>query len=177
MARGATPNKRRKKRASLEKNDRPTIFFKMAFLTVLRQGARGFQKHHKTIFAKSPCQKLFPKKSTTISMSVFPRHFFNPSFGCFSAMGVFQKNRVEKFLQKNRPKIQNRCFSRFFLITFLGVSRRGEFKNTREKAHRRCHRKTNSTPVLFWPLTHPPPPRTTGVTEKTVSCRLWPAAP
>jgi hypothetical protein len=35
----------------------------------------------------------------------------------------YKKNRVEKFLQKIRPEIQNRLFLEFFVITFLGVSR------------------------------------------------------
>jgi hypothetical protein len=69
-----------------------------------------------------------------------------------------KKNRVEKFLQKNRPKIQNRLFLDFLFITFLGVSREGEFKNTIKK----YRKKINLTLVLFWPLTHPP---TTGVTD------------
>jgi hypothetical protein len=34
-----------------------------------------------------------------------------------------KKNRVEKFLQKIRPKIQNRFFVEFVYIKFLGVSR------------------------------------------------------
>jgi hypothetical protein len=34
-----------------------------------------------------------------------------------------KKNRVERFLQKIRPKIQNRLFLELFFITFLGVSR------------------------------------------------------
>jgi hypothetical protein len=66
-----------------------------------------------------------------------------------------KKNRVEKFLQKFRPKVQNRLFLEFCFIT--GVSREGELKNTIKK-----YRKKNLTLVLFWPLTHPP---TTGVTD------------
>jgi hypothetical protein len=54
-----------------------------------------------------------------------------------------QNNLVEKFSQKNRPKIQNRFFYRFFLITFLGVSR-GEFKNMIKK-----YRKNKSDPGPF----------------------------
>jgi hypothetical protein len=33
----------------------------------------GVQKRHKNMSTKSPCRKLFPEKSTKISMSVFPR--------------------------------------------------------------------------------------------------------
>jgi hypothetical protein len=82
------------------------------------------------MFAKSPCQKLFPQKSTKFLVSVFPRFSgFYRVFGFFSAMGVqkhykkrFQKNHVEKFLQKVQPKIKHRIFTIFF-ITFMGVSR------------------------------------------------------
>jgi hypothetical protein len=78
-----------------------------------RFSARGVQKHHKNIFVKSPCpcRKPVPKKTTNMSMSVFPRLFlFYRVFGRFSAMGFqkyYKKHRVGKFLQKNRPKTQN----------------------------------------------------------------------
>jgi hypothetical protein len=41
-----------------------------------------------------------------------------------------QKNRAEKLLQKNRLKNHKPIFFSIFLITFLGFSRWGEFKNT-----------------------------------------------
>jgi hypothetical protein len=85
-------------------------------------------------------------------------------FGCFSARefkntttNILQKNSVEKFLQKNRQNNPNPMFSWFSFITFLGVSRWGEFKKTIKK-----YQKNISDPGLFWPLTHLP---TTGVTE------------
>jgi hypothetical protein len=71
-----------------------------------------------------------------------------------------KKNRVENFLQKVRPKTKNPkpIFSRNCFLTFLGVSRRGEIKNTIQKTAK----KINPTLVLFRTLTHPP---TTGVTD------------
>jgi hypothetical protein len=48
--------------------------------------------------------KTFPKKSTKISMSVFPRLFwFYRVFGCFSAMGV-QKHYKKRFTKKIEKK-------------------------------------------------------------------------
>jgi hypothetical protein len=65
------------------------------------------------------------KKNFDVNFSHF--FLFYRVFGCFSAMGVkkyykkrFAKNnRVEKFVQKIRPKIQNRFFLDF-VITFFG---------------------------------------------------------
>jgi hypothetical protein len=87
------------------------------FLGVSRQGE--FKNAIKMFLQKSPCRKLFhlPRKSTKISVSVFPRLFvFYRVFRCFSAMGV-QKNRVEKFLQKIDKKSKT-DFSSFW--AFLG---------------------------------------------------------
>jgi hypothetical protein len=66
-----------------------------------------------------------------------------------------EKNRVEKFLQKNRPEVQNRLFLDFFLSRFWAFLGEGSSKTRLKKS-----RKKNL--VLFWPLTHPP---TTGVTD------------
>jgi hypothetical protein len=106
------------------------IFFKSVFGRFLASMARGV---YKNIFAKRPRRQLFPKKTTKISMSVFPRFFYFIAFSGVSqrwklkktTTNVLQKNRVERFLQKIRPKIQTDLFSIFF-----GVSRRGDFKNT-----------------------------------------------
>jgi hypothetical protein len=77
------------------------------------------------------------RKSANISMSVFPlRICFIAFAGVSSRWGsktlqkTFYKNNCRKFLQKNRQKIPNRFFSLFYFITFLGVSRWGEFNNT-----------------------------------------------
>jgi hypothetical protein len=95
---------------------------------------KGSTKAPYIIFANSPCQKLFPTKSTKISMSVFPRFFlFYRVFRCFPAMGVqkhhetrFEKNRVERFLQNNRQKNRQKnpipIFFSICFIMFLGVS-------------------------------------------------------
>jgi hypothetical protein len=80
------------------------------------------------------------EKTTKISMSVFPRLFlFYRVFGCFSAMRVqkrhkkrLPKNRVEKFLQKNRQKIQTRFFLDFLLSRFWAFLGEGSSK-TRQK--------------------------------------------
>jgi hypothetical protein len=91
--------------------NRPQIYFLEYFFSTFfgRFSVRGIQKHHKNVFAKSPCRKLFTKKSTKISMSVFLDFLFYRVFG-FSqewefkntTKNVLQKNRVERFLQKNR---------------------------------------------------------------------------
>jgi hypothetical protein len=71
-------------------------------------------------------------------MSVFPQLLlFDHVFGCFSAMGVqkhkkktfCKKHRVEKFLQKIGPKIQNRFFLDFFSHVFGRFSVRGVQKH------------------------------------------------
>jgi hypothetical protein len=56
-------------------------------------------------------------------------------FGVFSAMGVqkryknvLQKNRVEKYLQKIRPKTQNRFFHDLFLSRFRAFLGEGTSK-------------------------------------------------
>jgi hypothetical protein len=81
--------------------------------------------------------KTFPekilRKSTKISKSVFPRLFVFVllrlkallSDGSSKALQktAYKKNRVEKFLQKNQQKIQNRFFLNFVLSRVLGVSR------------------------------------------------------
>jgi hypothetical protein len=110
-------------------------------------------------FAKSPCRKIFPKKSTKISMTVFPRLFlFYRVFGCFSAMGVqaktlqkmfCKKNRVEKFVQKNRPKIQNRCFLDFLYHFF------GRFWVRGVQKHEKKISENKSEPIPF-SYSHPP---------------------
>jgi hypothetical protein len=67
--------------------------------------------------------------STFFVLSHF-RVFFSDGSSKTLKKTFCKKKRVEKFLQKIRPKIQNRRFLDFFFITFLGVSRQGEFKNT-----------------------------------------------
>jgi hypothetical protein len=75
------------------------------------------QKFHVENFS----QKIAQKDNVSFSSTFL----FYRVFGCFSAMGV---------RQKNRPEIQNDFFSISF-ITCLGVSRRGKLKNTTIKQY------------------------------------------
>jgi hypothetical protein len=86
--------------------------------------------------------KTFPekilRKSTKISMSVFPRLFF--VLLCFQVLlsdgssktlqkTLHEKKSCRKVFTKNRQKIQNR----FCFITFFGRFSMREFKNTTKK--------------------------------------------
>jgi hypothetical protein len=90
--------------------------------------ARGVQKDHQIIFAKSSCRKLFPKKSPKILMSSFPCFFK------IAVLGVSQrwklkkkhkkncpKNRVEFVLPKNRVETFSKTDFSILFIRFLGV--------------------------------------------------------
>jgi hypothetical protein len=104
--------------------------------------------------------KTFPKISTKISMPVFLDFFCFIAFSNVSqrwefkntTKNVFQKNRVEKFLQKIRQEIQNRLFLGFYFYYVFGrFSMRGVQK------HDKKNREKNPTLVLFWysdPPTH-----------------------
>jgi hypothetical protein len=80
--------------------------------------------------------KTFSKKIDKNSDVSFSSIFlFYRVFGCFAAIGVqkhnkkrLQKNRVEKFLQKNPQKIQNRFFIDFFLSRFWAFLGEGSSK-------------------------------------------------
>jgi hypothetical protein len=95
----------------------PSDFFFLDFLFSTFLGVSRQEEFKNTIkiFLQKVHVENFFQKVDKISMSVFPRLFlFYRIFGCFSAMGVqkhhknvLQKNRVEKFLRKIRPKIQN----------------------------------------------------------------------
>jgi hypothetical protein len=94
---------------------------------------------------KAHVENFSPEKSTKISISdvSFSSTFFVLSrFRVFLSDGssktlpktFYKKNRVEKFLQQKSTEKQKK--QDFFLdsfITFLGVSRWGEFKNTIKK--------------------------------------------
>jgi hypothetical protein len=129
-----------------------------------RFSARGVQKHHKHIFTRGPCRKktkYFDKNFDVSSSSAF-------LFFCFIAFsGVFQrwefKSTTKNVLQKKscrkvfntkfdqKPKIQNRLFSNFFLSRSWAFLDEGS-KKTRQKNIE----KINLTLVLFRTLTHPP---------------------
>jgi hypothetical protein len=96
---------------------------------------KGSSKTPYKYFCKKSMSKTFPKISTKISMSVFPRLFwFHRVFGCFSAMGV-QKHYKKRFAKKIVSKSFYKKFDNFvlfnkktrffidFFLTFLGVSR------------------------------------------------------
>jgi len=116
---------------------------------------KGSSKTPLIYFYKKSMSKEFPKKSTKISMSVFPRLFCFISFSGVSQRWEF-KSTTKNILQKNRQKIQNHFFSILFYHVFGRFSVRGV-----QKHHQKISKKTNLTLLLFWPLTHPP---TTGVT-------------
>jgi hypothetical protein len=85
----------------------PTIrlFFLTFFLVRLWAFlGKGSSKTPRTYFGKTSVSKTFPKISTKISMSVFPRlPLFYRVFGCFLAMGV-QKHYKKRFTKKIASK-------------------------------------------------------------------------
>jgi hypothetical protein len=110
--------------------------------------------------------KTFSKISTKKFDDSFSSTFFVLSrFRVFLSDGssktlqktYYQKNRVEKFLQKIRPKIQNRLFLEYFSSRFWAFLDAGSSKTRLKK-----YQKINLTLVLFRTLTHPP---TTGVPD------------
>jgi hypothetical protein len=68
-------------------------FFLGTFLGVSRQGE--FKNTTKNVFAKSPCRKFSPKKTTKTPMSVFPRLFL-----VLSRFRVLRSDGSSKTLQK-----------------------------------------------------------------------------
>jgi hypothetical protein len=70
------------------------------FWAFLGKGSSEFKNAIKICLQKSPCRKLFPKKSGKKSVSVFPRLLLvYRVFGCFSAMGI-QKHYKKRFANK-----------------------------------------------------------------------------
>jgi hypothetical protein len=124
--------------------------------------ARGVQKNHKNIFAKSPGRKLFQKKSTKISMSDFLRLFlFYRVFGCFSAMGVqkhckkrFTKQILSKSFYKKFDQKSKTDFFRYSLYHVFGrFSVRGVQKCDKNK--KISKNKSDPSPFLYpYPPTH-----------------------
>jgi hypothetical protein len=107
-------------------------FFFSTFLGVSRRGE--FKNTTKIFWQKVRVENFsqnFDKNfdvsfsSTFVVLSHF-RVFFSDGSSKTLQKTFCKKNRVEKFLPKIRPKVQNRLFLDFFLITFLGVSRQGE---------------------------------------------------
>jgi hypothetical protein len=133
-------------------------------LGVSRQG--DFKNTIK-IFWQKVRVETFPKISTKIPMSVFPRLLlFYRIFGCFSAMGVqkhckkrFAKKIVSKSFYKKIDQKSKTDFFTIFCLSRFWVFLAEESSKTLQKKYRK---KINLTLVLFWPLTHPP---TTGVAD------------
>jgi hypothetical protein len=97
--------------------------------------------------------KTFPKISTNFFDVSFSSTFFVLSrFRVFLSdessktlqKTFYKKNRVEKFLQKIRPKIQNRLFLEFVLSRFWAFLDEGSSKTRLKK-----YRKNKSDPSPF----------------------------
>jgi hypothetical protein len=104
-----------------------TLFFS-AFLGVSRQGE--FKNTIKMFLQKVNVGKKIKNFEKNFDVSFFSTFFVLSHFRVFFSDGnsktlktFYKRIRVEKFLQKILPKIQNRLFLEFFFITFLGVSR------------------------------------------------------
>jgi hypothetical protein len=128
---------------------------------------KGSSKTPLKYFCKKSMSKTFPKqidKNFDVSFSsiffvlsrfrvrVSQRWEFKNT-----TKNVLQKNRVEKFLQNIRPKIQNRFFSQFFLSRFWAFLGDGSSKTRLKK-----YRKNKSDPIPFSysdPPTHHGGPR------------------
>jgi hypothetical protein len=114
-------------------NPRPThhptffslIFFEVSFWAFL---GKVITKTPHIFFCKKSMSKAPPKKSTHVSMSVFPRLFrvFLSDGNSSKTLQktFYKKNRVEKLLQKIRPKP---IFSGKRLKTWLKKSRKHRF--------------------------------------------------
>jgi hypothetical protein len=104
-------------------------FFFSTFLGVSRRGE--FKNTIKIFWQKVRVENLSQNFDKNFDVSFSSTFFVLSHFRVFFSDGssktlqktFCKKNRVEKFLQKIRPKVQNRLFLDFFFITFLGVSR------------------------------------------------------
>jgi hypothetical protein len=127
------------------------IFF-LRFFSVSRKGE--VKNNIQLLLQKVHVENFFTKKSTKISMSVFPRFKKKMRFRVFLSEGsskALKKLCAQKIDQK---KVQYR-FPLYFFLAFGRFSARGGVKTPAQKPSKKC-----STLSLFWPLTHPP---TTGV--------------
>jgi hypothetical protein len=138
-------------------------FFFSTFLGVSRQGE--FKNTIKIFLQKVHVENFFQNLDKIFDVSFSSTFFVLSRFRVFLSDGsskplqktFCKKNRVEKFLQKNRPKIQNRLFLEFFLSRFWAFLDEGSSKTRLKNID-----KINLALVLFRTLTHPP---TTGVTD------------
>jgi hypothetical protein len=128
-------------------------------LGVSRQGE--FKNTTNIFWQKVRVENFFQNFDKNFDVSFLSTFFVLSHFRVFFSDGspktlqktFYKKHRVEKFLQKIRPKVQNQIFLELFFITFLGVSRRGEFKNTIKKI---SEKNVDPSPFLASdPPTHP----------------------
>jgi hypothetical protein len=121
MRGAAKKNRRTPPRAFAKSRTRPPTIrlFLPCFLLIRFSGVsrQGEFKNTMQMFLQKVHVESFSQNN--ISTSVLPQLFlFHHGYGCCSAMGVqkhYQKIRVERFLQKTRPKSQNRFFLRSFV--------------------------------------------------------------
>jgi hypothetical protein len=105
------------------------VFFFSKFLGVSRQGE--FKNTIKLFWQKVRVENFPQNFDKNFDVSFSSTFFVLSHFRVFFSDGsskTLQKtfcktNRVEKLLQKNRPKSPKPIFSRFSFITFLGVCR------------------------------------------------------
>jgi hypothetical protein len=113
----------------------PRPFFSYVFECF---SARRVQKHHKNLLQKVYVE-IFPKKNKNNFNVSFSSIFLSRVSGCFLAMKVQTHHKT--FCQKLKAPTKNRppkkalpksdlSFFSVLFITFLGVSRRGEFEIT-----------------------------------------------
>jgi hypothetical protein len=109
----------------------PADFLFLGFYFIVRFWAflgKGSSKTPYKYFCKKSMSKTFSKKVDEHFDGSFSSTFFVISrfLGDRSSKTLqksfCQNSRVEKFLQRNRQKIQNRVFLGFLLSHFLGVS-------------------------------------------------------
>jgi hypothetical protein len=118
----------------------PADFFSSFFgrFAFGRFSVRGVQKHHEHVFAKSQCRKPFRKKSTKISMAVFPR-FLSIVFSGVSQRREF-KNTTKHVLQSSRKKFLQKIMTNNPKPIFLSICLNHVFRRFSVRGVRK-HRK------------------------------------
>jgi hypothetical protein len=116
-----------------------TFFFSTFFGGAFLGKGRGEFKNTTKIFWQKVRVENFPQNfdknfdvsfsSTFFVLSHF-RVFFSDGGSKTLQKTFCKKNRVEKFLKKNRPKVQNRLFLGFVLSRFWAFLGKGSKKNT-----------------------------------------------
>jgi hypothetical protein len=128
-------------------------------LGVSRQGE--FKNNIKIFLQKVHVENFFQHVTKKIDVSFSSTFFVLSRFRVFLSDGssktlqktFCKKNRVEKFLQKIRPKIQNRFFLDFFLSRFWAFLDEGSSKTRLKKKYRK--NKSDPSPFSYFdPPTH-----------------------